>query len=310
VERATSERVEEIWAQVKRWGRWGADDERGALNLLTPERVAAAAALVRTGEVVSCAHDLQTQPNVESATPAQHMMLIAGDCPDATGIPGFEQSVDYLGMACHGMGISHIDALCHISVRGQMWNGFPGTDVKSTGATRNSIAAAAGGIVGRGVLLDIPRVRGVDWIEPPEGISPADLAAAAEAQGSPVGAGDILLVGTGRDARRAAQGPWSPFHPGLAGLDPECVPWLADHDVAVLGSDGINDPLPPNDGEWPFPVHQCGIAGLGLYLLDNLRLDDLAAACARVGRWEFLFSIQPLRAARATGSPVNPVAIL
>ncbi|HEY2301526.1 MAG TPA: cyclase family protein [Acidimicrobiales bacterium] len=308
---ASETKVAEIFESVKQWGRWGTDDERGALNLLTAERVKAAAGLVQTGVTVSCAHDLGTVPSVEDQTPPQHMMLMAGDSPEASGVPGYAQSTDYLGMACHGMGVSHIDALCHVFVGDQMYNGFASSDVKSTGAMKNSIAAAAGGIVGRGVLLDIPRLRGVDWIEPPDSIGPDELAAAAAAQGSAVGSGDILLVATGRDARRAAQGPWSPFDPGLAGLHRDCIPWLKQADISVLGSDGISDPLPPH-GEfgWPFPVHQCCIAGMGVHLLDNLDLLGLSGACRQAGRFEFLFSVQPLRAPLATGSPVNPVAVL
>ncbi len=303
--------VGEIFESVKRWGRFGPDDQRGALNLLTPERVARAAGLVRRGQTVSCAHDLETEPSVENATPAQHMMLMAADSPEASGVPGYAQSTDYVGTACHGMGVSHIDALCHVFVKGRMYNGVPASEVKSTGAMRNSIAAAAGGIVGRGVLLDIPRLRGVEWVEPPGAITGGELAEAAEAQHVEVGAGDILLISTGRDARRAAQGPWSPFQPGLAGLDPDCIRWLYERDIAVLGSDGVSDRLPPHEEpKWPFPLHQCCIAAMGVHLLDNLDLLALSGACRDAAQWDFLFSVQPLRLARATGSPVNPVAVL
>jgi kynurenine formamidase len=121
----------------------------------------------------------------------------------------------------------------------------------------------------------------------------------------------VLLVSTGRDARRSALGPWDPVGVGLAGLHPECVQWLRDRDVAVLGGDGVHDILgaPRIDG-WPMPVHQCGLAGMGLHLLDNLRLDDLAERCAANGRWAFQFTVAPLRIERGTGSPVNPIAVL
>ena len=143
------------------------------------------------------------------------------------------------------MAVSHIDALCHVFVDGQMYNGFPATDVTSRGAQRNSIEAAFGGIVGRGVLLDIPRLRGVEWLEPGDAISPDELDAACAAQQVAVEPGDILLVATGRDARRAAARPvGSRTESGLAGLDPECIPWLHEHDPAVLGSDGVSDLLP------------------------------------------------------------------
>ena len=300
-----------LFESVKNWGRWGDDDQRGALNLITEKSVLAAAALVKTGTVVSCALELPVVPSIENPTPAQHMMLIAGDSLDATGVPGLETSLDYVGVAFHGMAVSHIDALCHVFVGGQMYNGRPATDVKSIGALFNSIEAAFGGIVGRGVLLDIPRLRGVDWLEPGDTISADELDAAAAAQGVAVNPGDILLVRTGRDTRRTAVGPWDPVMVGLAGLDPSCVPWIHSHDVAVLGSDGISDPLPPNlESGWPIPVHQCCLVAMGVHLLDNLQLARLAEVCDRERRWEFLFSVLPLRIQGGTGSPVNPVAIL
>lgn len=310
-ERASAERVAEIFESVKNWGRWGADDQRGALNLITPEKVAAAAALVQTGEVISCALEFPTAPSPENPTPGQHMMLITGDCLDATGVPGLQTALDYVGIAFHGMGVSHVDAFCHVFVDGRMYNDASATDVKSTGATRNSIhAAMAGGVTGRGVLLDIPRLRGTPWIDPAEFVTPEELSAAEEAQGVRVGDGDILLVSTGRDARRAAEGESDPLT-GLAGLHAECVPWLRERDIAIIGSDGVSDPLPPDvTGGWPIPVHQCCLVAMGVHLLDNLEMGRLSEACARVGRWEFLFSIAPLRIARGTGSPINPLAVL
>jgi kynurenine formamidase len=309
-EAVTREWLERTFEAVKNWGRWGPEDERGALNYLTPERRAAAARGVRDGVVVSCARELMTQPGVDNPSPAQHMMLMAGDARDGAGVPGLEASMDYLGVACHGMAVSHIDALCHVFVAGRMYNGFSAAEVRSTGARRNSIMAARDGIVGRGVLLDVPRLRGVDWLEPGEAIGPDELERAERAQGVRVEEGDVLLVATGRDARRAAQGPWEIAKHGLAGLHPRCIPWLHERRIAVLGSDGVSDPLPgAGVPGWPIPVHQCGLVAMGLHLLDNLRLDRLAAACAERGRYSFLFSVAPLRAEGATGSPVNPLAV-
>ena len=307
----TSARMDEIFEKVKNWGRWGAEDQAGALNLITPQKRAAAAKLVRSGEVVSCARELPVHPNAENPTPALHMMVMAGDACDATGVPGLETAMDFVGVAFHGMAVSHIDALCHVFVRGQMYNGFPASDVKSIGAMRNSIMVAREGIVSRGVLLDIPRLRGVPWLPGGERIMPDDLVASEQAQGVRVEAGDILLVAGGRDARREQEGPWSPLEGGLAGLHPECIPWLHERDIAVLGSDGISDPLPGGGIErWPIPVHQCTLVAMGVHLLDNLMLGRLREACAREKRWEFLFTVAPLRVERATGSPVNPIAVL
>jgi kynurenine formamidase len=156
------------------------------------------------------------------------------------------------------------------------------------------------------VLLDIPRVRGVDWLEPGAVVTPDEL----DATGVTIEQGDIVLVHIGRDRRRDALGPWNTYVDGLAGLDPECARWLHDRDPSVLGSDGVSDVNPGPGGEWPIPIHMCALAGMGIHLLDNLRLDRLADACAERGRWEFLFVVAPLQIDGATGSPVNPIAIL
>ena len=301
--------MERLFEAVKNWGRWGAEDERGALNYIDAAKVAAAAKLIETGATVSCALEFPTRPAPDNPRPAQHMMVVAGDACTASGIPGMESAMDFIGVAFHGMAVSHIDALCHVFVKETMYNGFKASDVKSTGATRNSIMAAKDGVSGRGVLLDIPRLRGVDWLEIGERISPDDLEAAEREQNVRVGEGDILLVSTGRDARRAALGAWAPTD-GLAGLDARAVSWLHERRVAAIGCDGVSDAIPNADTKgWPMPIHQCGIVAIGLHLLDNLRLDLLAAACAEHRRWAFFFTLAPLRVKRGTGSPVNPLAI-
>jgi kynurenine formamidase len=306
----SNEQMREMFESAKSWGRWGAEDEAGALNLITPERRAAAAREVTTGVPVSCARELPVRPSVENPHPALHMMVRGGDDCVVPGL-GMESTSDFVGVAFHGMATSHIDALCHVLVDGQMYNGFPASSVKSTGAQRGSIMSAQDGIVGRGVLLDIPRLRGVDHLDPGDAILPDELEAAEQAQGVTVGQGDILLVGTGRDARRDISGPWHPFRDGLAGLHPACIPWLRERDIAVLGCDGVSDALPGrNPSEWAMPVHQCVIVAMGVHLLDNLRLDRLAEACASEQRWSFLFTASPLRIEGGTGSPANPIALL
>jgi kynurenine formamidase len=306
----TEERAAAIYAATKRWGRWGDDDERGALNLLTPERVAHAATLARDGTVVPCGRQLAVRSAADNPTPAAHHMLMAGDVAGMGRPSDLQASSDFVSVAFHGMAVSHIDALCHVFVDGEMYNGRPAREVTSLGARHNSIAAAWDGIVGRGVLLDIPRLRGVAWVEPGEVISPQELADACAAQQVELEGGDIVLVSTGRDARRATHGAWDPVAVGLAGLDPECIPWLAERDLAVLGADGVSDVLPGNAHRWPMPVHMCMLTGMGVHLLDNLRLDRLATACAEHGRWEFLFTVAPLQIGGGTGSPVNPIAVL
>lgn len=306
--RAGEARVAEIYAATKCWGRWGDDDQRGALNLLTPDHASRAAGLVRSGVAVSCGREVAVAPAADNPVPALHHMTLAGDVGGRRA--GLQASADFVGVSFHGMANSHIDALCHVFVDGQMYNGFPASDVTSVGARRNSIEAAHDGIVGRGVLIDLPRHRGVEWLEPGEAILPDELEAASAAQSTDFETGDIVLISTGRDARRSVHGPWDPNLVGLAGLDAECVGWLAERDPSVVGSDGVSDVLPANDHAWPMPLHMCLLAGMGVHLLDNLHLGRLAAACAAERRWEFLFVVAPLQIRGGTGSPANPIAIL
>jgi kynurenine formamidase len=306
----TAERMREIFETIKNWGRWGPDDEAGALNLITPELRRLAAREVRVGESVSCARELPVRPTVENMHPALHMMVRGGDDCLMPAI-GMESTSDFVGVAFHGMATSHIDALCHVLVDGQMYNGFPASEVKSTGAQRGSIMAAKDGVVGRGVLLDVPKVLGVPYLEPATAITVADLEAAEAEHDVRVGEGDILLVATGRDRRRAEHGPWHPFTVGMAGLHPECLVWLHERGVSVLGCDGVSDVLPgPHPEGWGMPIHQGTIVAMGVHLLDNLRLDQLSEACNRNAQYSFLFTVAPLRVEGGTGSPANPIALL
>jgi kynurenine formamidase len=169
--------------------------------------------------------------------------------------------------------------------------------------------AGKDGIASRGVLLDIPLTRGVDWLEPGDPISIEDLKAAEKLHDVRVEEGDILMVATGRHARREAKGDWNAIEEGLAGLHPECVPWLHERRVAAIGSDGISDVVPGlGITGWFVPVHQMGIAGIGLHLLDNLDLRALSQACIERKRHAFFFVVAPLRVKGGTGSPVNPIA--
>ncbi len=305
------EALDTLYDELRTWGRWGSDDEGGTLAYLTPARRAHAASLVTSGITVSLAHDLALAPNAEQPFPSQHHMLASGDALETSGIPGYEATRDFVGTDVHGLGTTHLDALCHMFVRGQMYNGGLPEQVPSSGATRNTVMTLADGIVGRGVLLDVPGALGQPYLAADHAITPQELESAERAQGTTVGSGDILLISTGRDARRSeARGQLNPFLKGLAGLHPDCLRWLSDREVAVLCSDGISDLLPPRPGHWSFPIHQIGIVGLGLHLIDNVRLDPLLAACRQQGTYEFLFSAAPLRIPGGTGSPINPVALL
>ena len=306
----TTEDITALFEELKNWSRWGADDELGMLNHLTPAHRAAAAATVTEGVSVSLAQNLPVTPTPENPFPSQHHMLAAGDARGNSGIPGYEGCRDWLGTAVHGMAVTHIDALCHMFVNGTMFGGRPPSDVRSDGAISNTIMAMAEGLVGRGVVLDIARLKGVDHLEGNHHVMVADLEAAEEAEGVTVGTGDILMVATGRETWRLGNKGMLSLTEGMAGLHPECLPWLQQREIAVLGSDGISDATPGlGIANWPFPIHQVGLTGMGLHLIDNMGLDRIAKECAARKRWSFLFVTSPLRVVGGTGCPVNPVAI-
>lgn len=191
---------------------------------------------------------------------------------------------------------------------GKIYNNRPVSVVTSMGALKNAITIGQNGIVSRGVLLDIPPVKNVEWLEPGTPIMPDDLEAAEAAEGLRVGEGDVLLVRTGRHRRRAAHGPWD-ARASIAGLHHDCAPWLRERGVAVLGFDGISDVIPHAVEMVGLPIHTLTLVAMGIQLLDNQNLEELAEACAARRRWEFLLVIAPLRLERGTASAVNPIAV-
>jgi kynurenine formamidase len=284
---------------LSNWGRWGQDDQLGALNLITPEVTAAAAATVRNGRTVSCARALNTLAAADNPSPVAHHK-------NSTATEGY--GADYFALAPHGYATSHLDALCHIFYDGKIYNGYPIEAVTAHGATKLGIHHLHRGIVTRGVLLDIPARRGIDALEPGEPVFPDDLEAAEEQAGLTVRAGDALLVRTGRWRWRDQHGAWDLS--GLAaGLDASCLPWLRARDVATLGSDGISDVIPSRVDAVFMPIHTVAIVAMGIHLMDNLDLDALAWACNEERRWEFLLTVAPLVLRRGTASPVNPIAV-
>ena len=295
-----------LFEAVSSWGRWGDDDERGALNYLTPDRVAAAAGLVRSGETTTLSLPLNTTPAMDNPVPADHHMTMLNDVDIGSGTLGFAK--DYIGADYHNDGHTHIDALCHVAFDGSLYNGRPSGSVTGEGATIDTIDVVKDGILGRGVLLDVPRLRDVPWLEPGEHVFRADLEGAERAQGVTVADGDILLVRTGHSRRLAELGPWD-TPKAKAGLHPTAVTFLADRHISVLGSDGNSDTAPSTTEGIDFPIHTLTLNAMGVLLLDYLQFEDLAAACERERRWEFLFVGAPLRVVDGTGSPINPIAV-
>ncbi|HKS47829.1 MAG TPA: cyclase family protein [Amycolatopsis sp.] len=286
----------------------GGTTPRGALDTITHEQVLAAVREIRSGRSVSLAAPVNTRTAPDDAEPAEHRFIApTGGDPEPSGL---RFARDRIAMNIHGDVDSHIDALCHVIYDGTLHGGVPAADALSPdGASEGSIDLARDGIVGRGVLLDIPRLHGVPWLEPGAHVTIEDLAAAEARQGLRIGRGDILLVRVGHRRRRDELGPWD-VAGARAGLHPAALVFLADRQVAVLGGDGNNDTAPSVTRDVAFPVHVLAIHAMGLHLLDYLRFEDLASLCAREGRWSFLCVIAPLRLPTATGSPVNPLAIL
>lgn len=285
---------------------WGPQDRRGALNYLTSAEVRAAGREVRQGVTVSLGAPVGNQVTLDDPEPAVHTMT--GTAADASRT-GLSFATDRIEMNIHGNADSHIDALCHVMFDHALYNDVSAEKVTEDGAVDLSIAAAADGIVGRGVLLDIPRVRGTEWLEPGDYVTIDDVRAAEEAQDVRVGRGDLLFIRVGHRLRRAARGPWDAAI-ARAGLHPTVLSLLAERQIAVLGSDSNNDAAGRSARGVGFPVHVLAIRALGLHLLDYLQFENLVPLCAESGHWSFLCVIAPLRLPRGTGSPINPIAIL
>ncbi|MEQ9450571.1 MAG: cyclase family protein [Pseudomonadales bacterium] len=301
---------EQLWQKVCNWGRWGASDQLGALNLVTTDVRQAAAKLVSEGHVISLGNVWPVDPGPHNPWPAEHRMLRAGDDCDYPGVPGLSVALDYIGIQHHGVACSHIDALCHVFVKHQMYNGYPATDVKSTGATRNDMTPMFDGVVTRGVLLDIPRLHGTPYLTGDVRIGVDDLLAAEREQGVMVSSGDLLIVHKGREQRLLAEGPIDPNADGMPGLHAECVEFLHERGVVVLGSDYMHDPQPNWVCEdWPLPIHYLGICGMGMTLIHNMDTRELAQYCQQSKRSAFLVTVAPLKVVGGTGSPVNPIAM-
>jgi kynurenine formamidase len=300
--RLSKEQVKANFEKINNWGRWGKEDQCGALNFITDAKRAAGARLVQSGEIVSCALPLSTQSGPDNPQPVHHMMLHVGP-PVA--------ALDYFGIASHGFAFTHLDALCHVFWEGKMYNGFSAREVGRFGARKCAIDVTRDGISTRGVLLDIPAVKKVDFLEPGEAIFPEDLDAAEKLHGNNVAEGDVLLIRTGRHRRREVKGDWNARREGLAGLDAACLPWLHERRIALLGCDGVSDCSPSHYApEFEMPIHVGALVMMGVHLLDNANLDALAAACLKNRRYEFQFVMAPLILERGTASPVNPLAVL
>jgi kynurenine formamidase len=295
----------ELYDRLRNGAGWGERDRRGALNHTNPAQVLAAARSVSKGWTVSLAAPIEHEPAADNPQPCLHQLSVPQRDGNESG--GLEFATDSVTLHVHGNADSHFDALCHVAYDGTFYNDL--SSGQASAAELSVDAIAARGIAGRGVLLDIPRLRGIDWLDPGDHVTAADLAAAARSQGLEVGTGDLLFVRVGHRRRRQVIGPWDAAA-ARAGLHPQAVELLAQWQVALLGSDGNSDTAPSVARGVDFPVHVLAIRALGLPLLDYLALEDLTAACLSAGRWSFMCVVAPLRLTAGTGSPVNPIALL
>jgi kynurenine formamidase len=303
---------ERIFESVKNWGRWGADDEIGTLNYVTPEKVREAAGLVRSGRRVSMAIPINKVAGPDNPMRAELLVVQVHDVPIDGSKVRF--GLDWLGMAAHGDCHTHVDALCHISYDGLTYNGLPAGEVlPSSGASRLDMAAYHKGVVGRGVLLDIPKLRGVKWLEPGEAVTAAELEECVGAQGVEIGEGDFLVFRTGHHRRRLELGPWDnsppPVGEGKAGLHVDAIPWMHERRIAAFLPDGDGETVPSVVDGITYPIHPLQVVAMGMLVSDSLQFEELVAACEEEGRHAFMVVGLPLRLPGGTGCPWNPIAI-
>ncbi|MET8828059.1 cyclase family protein [Streptomyces sp. NPDC004610] len=310
--------LDDYIAAYSRWGRWGPDDQLGAMNLVGPDEVRAAAALVRDGTVISLTlpYDqagpqpggMRSNPHlVTTATGTDHLSGAQEAFLSAFGPAGgfgYSDDMVVMGTQCG----TQWDALSHIFHRGRMWNGYSAAEHSSYGAARNGIQHWADRLVMRAVLVDLPAHHGVRSLEPGHAITTGELEDALARQGSTVGRGDALLIRTGQLTVR--RGRWGDYAGGPApGLSLHTVPWLYEREIAALASDTWGVEVRPNEIEAFQPLHLVALVHMGLAFGEMFDLDALAAACARDGRYAFMLAAPPLPLTGAVGSPVGAVAI-
>src|SRR5436305_4252811 len=298
LDRATLDR----WMQeLSNWGRWGKDDQLGTVNLITPAKRKAAAALVKEGYSVSLSSDAETAKSADNEFPFGHQMIATGVDPN----PMF--GMDIYSTRYHGKVLTHLDALSQMFYQGTMYNGYPQSEVNRQGAQKLSVIAYKNGLVSRGILMDIPQLKGLKYLEPGTPIYPADLDAWEKKAGFKVGSGDIVFIRTGRWARRAEKGAWD-TEVKAAGMHASCARWFHQRDVAIVGSDTHGELMPSPVKDIPFPMHQLMLIAMGTPMIDNCDLEPLSKAAVARHRWEILLTASPLAVPGGTGSPLNPIA--
>jgi kynurenine formamidase len=304
---ANEEDFRRAMKELSNWGRWGADDELGAANLITPAKRKQALALAKEGVTISLAHDVVQEKAADAPNILERTL---GDVrPNGTA-----DRYQYTG-TYHGVIHSHLDAVdCHMMVDGKGYNGRAMEDIVATGGCpKGNINALKDGIVTRAILFDGTRLPGKatpqGWLDPGTAIHREDLEELEKLERVKVSPGDVILLYTGRWKRRAALGPW-PNTTGFAGYHADVAYFLKERGVSFIGGDGPNDVsptgLPPTVTN---PLHRLALVAMGVSIFDNLDFERAIEQAKRLNRYEFLFSAAPLRIEKGTGSPLNPLAI-
>ena len=298
VDRATFDR----WMkELSNWGRWGAKDQAGTVNLITPEHRRRAAALVKEGFSISLSRDAGKTRAIDNGHPVVHVMHTHGAEPQAMF------GTDSYTFRFHGPALTHLDAMSHMLHGKQLYNGYPREAVNASGAHQLDVTAYKQGFFGRGILMDMPRLKGVKYLDISVPIYPDDLDAWEKQAGLRVGAGDMVFVRTGRWSRRAEKGGWDTDR-ASAGLHVSCARWFKQRDVAVIGSDVHAELMPSPVPGVAYPMHALFLTAMGMPMLDNCDLEPLSEAAAARRRWEFLLTAAPIPVPGGTGSPINPIA--
>ncbi len=290
-----AEEFDRLFQQVKNWGRWGGEDQLGSVNLITAAKRTQALALAKTGQTVSLVHNPITDKAEDNNSPFEHTML-----------QGF--NMDRYAVSYHGYAHSHMDALCHILYKDQTYNGYARAVVNTEkGCTKLGIDNLKNGLITRAVLLDIPRLKGVPYLEPGTAVYQEDVEAWEKMSGVTIQSGDVILLRTGRWARREKMGPWNVGR-SAAGFHASIIPFIKARGVAIVGSDAASEVTPSLVEGVALPVHTLLITALGVNILDNQDLEAVAELAAKLKRWTFMITINPLPVTGGTGAPMNTIA--
>jgi kynurenine formamidase len=297
----TAEEFDKMFQEIKNWGRWGKDDQLGSANLITEQKRKQATDVVKSGITVSLAHNPMTDKAVDNPQPFEHTM-------------GRGFTTDTYRVSYHGYAHSHMDALCHILYRApgdtvqRTYNGYPMPEVNTEkGCLKLGIENLKNGVITRGILLDIPRLKGLPYLEPGTPVYVEDLEAWEKKAGVKVQSGDAIFLRTGRWARRDKLGPWSVAQTA-AGFHVSVAPWFKARGVSFIGSDVAQDVTPSGVQSQALPIHTLAITALGINLLDNQDLEAVGDMAAKLKRWEFMLTIAPIPVVGGTGFPVNALA--